>query len=286
MIPALDITPARTAHLHQNQYSSLLFNLIAGALMAYVLWFHEPASTVLWWLGGLWVTALPRLWWLWRYQRCGSGAATPYWENGYALACFANGLAWAAMFLVFSPRDGFVVAIMNLTGAAFGFVAIATLSTSLRSYLALIVPIAAAQTLWIYRFYQGEAFAALMLGGFYFVVMTIGLLVFRRALLGAMHDHHASQMLLLEQQAVFNSSLIGLALSRQCIFVRVNEEFARIYGFTREEMEGRENSLIYPDRESWIQDVHAIDANLATGEKVVYEREYLRPDGQKRWLQA
>ena len=287
MTPLSDITAARAALLYRYQGSALLFNLIVMVVLAFVLLQHEPRQDVLLWVGAVGTAALSRAWWLWRFKRySGSAAAAQHWENGYALACLANGLAWGAMFFLFSPTDGFVITFMNLVAAAFAFTAIATLSASLRSYFALSAPIAGAQLVWIHRFYDGEVFAGILLGGSYLIVIAVALVIFRRALLGALHEHEVSRVLLSEQEALFNSSLVGLALSRQRIFVRVNEEFARIYGFGREEMEGRESSLIYPDRESWTQAVHAIDANLAAGEKVVYEREYVRPGGQKRWLLA
>ena len=289
MTPDSEITSARTALLRQSQPSSLLFNLIASAVVAFVFALHQPAAGVAWWLGVVWVTLLLRVWWLWRYRQHLGNRSKPAsarrWENGYALLTLFNGVAWGAMFFVFSPADAIAATLMNITGAAFGFIAIATLGVSLRSYLALILPIAIAQMLWMYRFHQGEAFAVIMLGGYYFVVVTAGLVVFRRALLGALRDHDASRRLLEEQQALFNNSLVGLALTRAHTFVRVNNEFARLYGFSRAAMEGEPTEMIYPDQKSWDASVEHGKTGLASGQ-IVFEREYQHPDGKKLWLHA
>ena len=281
--PDRKITSARIALLRRNQPGSMVFNLIASAVVAYILSFHEPAARVAVWLACTWVSLLPRLWWLSQYQRhTGSEAAAQRWENGYAIATLIHGATWAALFAVFTPADTVAVAVMHLTGASIGFIAIATLSASLRSYLALFVPIGAAQLFWVVRTYEGEAFAAIMLGGYYVVVVATGLTVFRRALLGALDGHATSTKLLAEQDALFNNSLVGLALTRERTFLRVNEEFARLYGFTRAAMEGRSTGLIYANHQAWLESVERAEAGLASGQ-VAYERQYPHPDGKQRW---
>ena len=286
MIPAIDITPSRTAILHRHQGSGLVFNLIAASLMAYVLSLHEPKEAVLLWLCLLVATIMLRALWLLRYKsHAGNAALSRRWENVYAAGCFASGCAWGAMFWLFSPRDTFVILFMNLIAAAFAFTTVATLSASLRSYFALILPIVLAQLVWIHTYYQGEAFGSAPLSGVYLAIIAIGLTVYRRALLGAMHDQDVSRELLAEQEALFNNSLVGLVMTRERRFVRVNDAFARIYGFTKTELEGQSTQMIYPDRDSWLKWVEFAEAALLSG-PVVYEREYQHPDGQPRWLLA
>lgn len=286
MTPAVDITPSRIAILHRHQASGLVFNLLAAPLMAYVLSLHEPTETVLLWLGLLVATIVLRALWLARYKSHADNAASARrWENVYAAGCFASGCTWGAMFWLFSPHDTFVILFMNLIAAAFAFTTVATLSASLRSYFALIVPIVLAQLIWLHLYYQGEAFGSAPLSGVYLAIIAIGLTVYRRALLGAMHDQHVSRALLAEQEALFNNSLVGLVMTRERRFVRVNDAFARIYGFTKTELEGQSTQMIYPDRDSWLRSVEFAEAGLLTGQ-VVYEREYQHPDGQTRWLLA
>ena len=98
------------------------------------------------------------------------------------------------MFFVFAPADRIAVIFMNLIAAAVGFVSIATVGVSRRSYFALVLPIVGAQLVWIHGYFAGEIFASLMLSGFYLVVLSIALLIFRRALIGAIEDHDAAEM--------------------------------------------------------------------------------------------
>ena len=286
MVTQPGLTSARVALLQQSQGSALLFNGIAAAILACVLSFHHPAGDVMAWLGAVLATSAIRALWL-RHERHGAiaEARARNWENVYAAACLLAGAAWGAMFLLFPPTDGFVIALMNLIAAAFGFTAIATFSASVRCYLALIVPIAAAQTWWLYRYSGSELFAAILLAGFYFAVLTVGMVVFRRALRGAVRNDEASRTLLAEQQALFNNSLVGLAMTRERTFIRVNDEFSRLYGIERGALEGHTTRVIYSDDQSWLAAVERAEAGLAAGQ-VVYEREYTRPDGKQSWLLA
>lgn len=73
-----------------------------------------------------------------------------------------------------------------------------------------------------------------------------------------------------EHDALFHSTLIGVALVSGHRFVRVNDEFVRISGCSRFDLETQSASSIEPD--------------AASVDRRRYERDYVRPDGQQRSL--
>lgn len=73
-----------------------------------------------------------------------------------------------------------------------------------------------------------------------------------------------------EYDALFHSTLNGVALVSGNRFVRVNDEFVRISGFSRFDLETQSASII--------------EAEAASVDRRRYERDYVRPDGQHRSL--
>lgn len=73
-----------------------------------------------------------------------------------------------------------------------------------------------------------------------------------------------------EHEALFHGSLIGVALVSGGRFVRVNDEFVRLIGLSRFDLETQSASLLEPEP-------------IAAGRQR-YERNYLHPDGQARTL--
>lgn len=73
-----------------------------------------------------------------------------------------------------------------------------------------------------------------------------------------------------EHEALFHSTLTGVALVSGRRFVRVNDEFVRISGFSRFDLETQSASIVEPE---------AVSAGRQR-----YERDYARPDGQSRSL--
>ena len=73
-----------------------------------------------------------------------------------------------------------------------------------------------------------------------------------------------------EHEALFHSTLIGVALVSGGRFVRVNDEFVRISGCSRFDLETQSASILEPE--------------AAAASRTRYEREYARPDGQFRTL--
>jgi diguanylate cyclase (GGDEF)-like protein len=73
-----------------------------------------------------------------------------------------------------------------------------------------------------------------------------------------------------QYDALFHTTLTGVAIVSGRRFVRVNDEFVRISGFSRFDLETESASIIEPDESS--------------GDRRRYERDYVRPDGQHRSL--
>jgi diguanylate cyclase (GGDEF)-like protein len=73
-----------------------------------------------------------------------------------------------------------------------------------------------------------------------------------------------------EHEALFHSTLIGVALVSGGRFMRVNDEFVRISGCARFDLETQSASILAPES--------------GAADRARYEREYTRPDGQVRSL--
>ncbi|HXG87393.1 MAG TPA: diguanylate cyclase [Vicinamibacterales bacterium] len=80
-----------------------------------------------------------------------------------------------------------------------------------------------------------------------------------------------------EYEAWFDGSLIGVAQVRDGRFVRVNEEFARIYGDSPQKWVGASAGPLAPDTAP-----ASIESVAPT--RTSYHREHMRPDGQRRTL--
>lgn len=77
-----------------------------------------------------------------------------------------------------------------------------------------------------------------------------------------------------EHEALFQSGLIGVAHVRDGRVIRVNDEFARICGRSATELAGTSSSAIEP----------AKSGSPSAARRTSYQRDYARPDGQRRTL--
>ncbi len=91
--------------------------------------------------------------------------------------------------------------------------------------------------------------------------------------------HHASS----EREAILNSALVGIVLSRNREHEWVNDKFAEMVGYSREELIGQSSKLLHPSEAQW-QSVgpHTRQA-LATLGTYTAERQLKRKNGELFW---
>jgi PAS domain S-box-containing protein len=90
---------------------------------------------------------------------------------------------------------------------------------------------------------------------------------------------------LFESGTILESTLVGIVLAVDRQLVWINETFARMLGYDRDELRGQASSLLYPDDESFDLFGSASYALLRSGRPYVSEQRLRRKDGTFIWCQ-
>jgi PAS domain S-box-containing protein len=93
------------------------------------------------------------------------------------------------------------------------------------------------------------------------------------------------QRSLAERDVILQSTLVGIAFSVERRHRWVNETFASMFGYRREELIGQLSLLHFPDLESWEAFGYTAYRILASGRPCVTERWQKRKDGTLIWCQ-
>jgi PAS domain S-box-containing protein len=88
-----------------------------------------------------------------------------------------------------------------------------------------------------------------------------------------------------EREAILNSMLVGIVLAVQRRHVWMNEKFAQMLGYPREELIGRSSSHIHVDDESWERIGAQAHAALVESGVYVGERQFRRRNGDLFWVE-
>ncbi len=88
-----------------------------------------------------------------------------------------------------------------------------------------------------------------------------------------------------EREAILNSALVGIVLSVTRKHEWVNEKFAEMMGYPRDELIGRSSAYIHPDTASWEEFGRVARAALQQLGTFVHERQLRRRDGELFWVQ-
>lgn len=95
--------------------------------------------------------------------------------------------------------------------------------------------------------------------------------------------HHLDQALL-EQQAIFDNSLTGIAFIRERTILRCNASFEQMFGYTSHELTGQSTHLLFPSQKAFEQEAANFTPVLLGGGTYVGDTELMRKDGQLRWF--
>ncbi len=88
-----------------------------------------------------------------------------------------------------------------------------------------------------------------------------------------------------EREAILNSALVGIVLSVMRRHEWVNDKFAQMMGYSREEMIGKTSELYHLSREDWIAFGLEAKAVLADHSTHTAERQLKRRNGELFWVQ-
>lgn len=88
-----------------------------------------------------------------------------------------------------------------------------------------------------------------------------------------------------EREAILNSMLVGIVLSIGRRHEWVNEKFAQMVGYPRQELIGQSSRLTHPDQESWERFGVEARAGLVRHSVHVCERQLKRRNGELFWVE-
>ena len=88
-----------------------------------------------------------------------------------------------------------------------------------------------------------------------------------------------------EREAILNSALVGIVLSVMRRHEWVNDKFAQMMGYSREEMIGKSSEFYHISRDDWIQFGREARAALADHSTHTAERQLKRRNGELFWVQ-
>ncbi len=87
----------------------------------------------------------------------------------------------------------------------------------------------------------------------------------------------------LEHAAMFERASIGIALTRERMFVQANPRFEAIFGWSAGSLAGQPGSAVWPDADDYARISAVAGPLLAAGEPFETEQEMKRKDGSRFW---
>lgn len=90
---------------------------------------------------------------------------------------------------------------------------------------------------------------------------------------------------LAEREVILRSALVGIAYASDRKLLWVNDTFARMLGYTSNELIGQSSVMLFPDRASWEAFGAAAYPTLAAGSPYFCEHQLLRKDGAFVWFE-
>ena len=272
--PSFDLV--RLKHIHRNAPYCIFFSAFSAAAAAILLAGHVAPALLALWLGGN-ALSIAGLGIDWQRSRSGTVVALRAWETRLTLGLLLQGVLWFALFYADNTASVTTRASVQLLAYVTAFTATVVYCLSLPAFLALVPLVLGGELIWAVA-NQTSVTGAWLQVALQVAVQAIGWYSFRRVLLAGVGASLARRELLAEHEVLFNNSLVGMAHVRDGRFVRVNPQFARIFGVPVEQINGTSIWRLYPDEATWQKS--AVDARQSGG-TASYEYEYTNPD-QKR----
>lgn len=209
------------------------------------------------------------------------------WENRYAVGALATGLLWGALLLWLNQSaaalSNVLIVVTELMAAGIAITAIAALGSSPRSYLAFASPMILAQA-WVLLSLRDYGFA---FGAALSVVYITGV---ARIYLGHQHslwkhlkESLTHRALLLDQQALFGNSMVGIVHVKNRFVLRANARLFEMFGHTPESLLGQSYHKLFAfDAQKRALDGMLDDA-VTQGQSFSHEEALRRADNDLIW---
>lgn len=86
-----------------------------------------------------------------------------------------------------------------------------------------------------------------------------------------------------DEQLVFDSALVGLAIVREGRIVRCNRKLEEVFAYRRGTLQGASTKLLYRNESEWREALEYVDLDFANSGEHDAEREFFRRDGTAIW---
>lgn len=156
------------------------------------------------------------------------------WEAAYVLSALLMGIGWAALNLLFLPGTHIYAQFMLITAAIIvAFSGTVTFGLSHAAFWAVTLPTLVPA---FYRFYEGITAAGIWPAYSLLLCVVVGGLVTmlqltnRRSMLENLRRRIESEALLAEQQAIFESATLGIAVLEHGRVVKANPRLGEMLG--------------------------------------------------------
>lgn len=172
--------------------------------------------------------------WLWHvYNNSASRFERPQrWELFYTCGALAMGLGWGVLGLYIFPGSGtFAQFIVLMIGLDVAFCAAVFAGVSYFAFIALLLP-ALAPVLYFFCVGPGSAWFAfsIVMSGFSVALAVAAQLIHRHSLMENVMRRIQSESLLEEQQAIFQSATVGIAVIERDRIVKANPRLGELLG--------------------------------------------------------
>lgn len=274
--------------------------LLTGALAAFALWGVVKVSLLLAW--ALWLCGASFARYLLAHaykRRQPPPEQAARWENIFCAVSAALGAGWGFTLMIVTAEAR---SMQELT-IAFLISSISmglppSLAPSPKAFVSFVIPILAPVVALMFSL-GGDinTTAALLLLLFAGVLISLYLAAHRALMttLGYGHENEALLEKLLsaeksvsaalrEQETVFETASIGLALVTDRKIARCNARFAEIVGIERGKLAGRTLRMFFDSDAAFDEDAAHASERLAHGETLRREFGFVRQDGAKLWL--
>jgi diguanylate cyclase (GGDEF)-like protein/PAS domain S-box-containing protein len=278
------VVAGQVALLYRQAVPGFLVTVAVASITAAVLWFAGDRIVIVGWLASVVAIAALRYLLVRAYvRRQPAPDEAPAWEARFALGAGAMGVAWGVLAVGVYPADYarqvFVAFVVG--GIVIG--AIGALSASRKSFLALVVPMLAAQVV-----------ALTLLGGGLNRAMALLVLVFFGAVVRVYSGLHrtivqniergiVNERLLAEQRGLFEAATAGILFLRDLRVMDCNRELERITGYPRAELLGHSVRMLFADQAVWEAKTEQGYRSALEGRQYRSEIEVRRKDGSTVW---